>query len=88
MKKTKVKIPVNEEILSPADQELYAVEAKKWICEHYDQHVCAASEVNYRLNDEITCSRVVSNSGVLEGILTVWREAPHGIIRHHFDKRS
>lgn len=85
MSKTKTKSCINDEILSPADQELYAAEARKWILEHYDRKVVDTSEINYRLNDEICCSRVINSSGVTRGILTIWRE--HDIWQHHFDKR-
>jgi hypothetical protein len=85
MKKNKTKTPANVNILSSADQEVYAAEARKWIGDHYDQRVVESSEINYRLNDEITCSKVVNGSAVVKGILTIWRE--NNTFQYHFDKR-
>lgn len=71
--------------MSQAAQKEFAEVAKSWISEHYDNQVVVASEINYRLNDEICCSRVINQAGTYKGILTVWKE--NGTFKNHFDKQ-
>jgi len=71
-------------IMSQPLQKEFADEAKSWILEHYDAQVVAASEINYRLNDEICCTRVINQAGTFKGILTLWKES--GAFKNHFDK--
>ena len=66
--------------------EQYAEAARKWILERYDQKVVDSSEVGYRYNDQISCTKVVNASGVVKGILTVWEEGSK--LQYHFDKQT
>lgn len=56
----------------------------KWVLEKFDQKVLDSSEIDYRNNDEVSCSRIIGASGTVKGILTVWQDKHK--LHFHFDK--